>query len=429
MFISSDFFYKDLEFGRNNCFCSLKGEKLCVSQSKSSLRKISEFFKRIPKIDFDCQSQFTTFIKNVGHLNDKIDHYNAKVQETWVHIVLNTLSFGLIDLRINRIDLSSKLEKAYLADKKIETELRGFIRRKRAQKNALMARPHLLKAANAFKISQIFLAYVNPVVYTRHSVKRLKTLSRTEFKQYQILKKIDEGTDGVVYLIKFKEEIKVLKLSLWIGHKESFHQDTALSITSFLIRRNLAPHLTHVYDTFRIFRRDAPPGFKKFNDMPFLKVQVMEAMESSLNKTIIYPSENKTFLVQLLFTQRLLQNVYQTFIDDIYSRNIFFKRLGPNDFFKRQRMIDFPYWKYTIAGISFYVPRPSILIKYGDYDRWHGNDYTYTDKDLFIPSVLQNMFIPQKYPDNLDYEIDKLAEHFKKPDVSPEEILDMGEVI
>ena len=152
-------------------------------------------------------------------------------------------------------------------------------------------------------------------------------------------------------------------------------------------------------------------------------ITLMEVLEGSLRKDGYTLAQR----IQLETTLNMLRKVFGFIEHDQKPKNVFFKRLTEDDFFKGQRLMDFDFWHYRLGNDHFYIPRQEVIVKLGDYDGWSCSLGDITEEKM---SALIKQ-IPRYDAEgvrrfNLRQEmLDEAKVLFKKPENAHAKILDM----
>ena len=390
--ISQEFFDKDLTFcyrypqfktfhcGTHSYHCHLdpKGETLSIDKNGSAAKgntSLKDISSAVNALLVQGQTQLEPFFKsadklahftqNIKRLDEKIQHHNDSIDQDWftwiVHGVLRHISFGHVNWRIPRIDLKAldtlvaTVQKHHTAAatlmklaelKKIGVKFRSrCLDHKRLSIGGKMlrtARSKLKVQAATEMIRRHFVGYVNvdaaaaiPVPVLNNSLVN---------KLYPIDQCICGGGDGAVYRLKIpaNREPRALKLSSYTNQYVDDDQQNVVAATSYMLQRGLTPHLTHVHETFKTSRHD-----EKYPHL-LNKGYVMELLDGDLTKyyrqrkpvTDSERIEQKGYLIQMAFTEILLNNLFGVVYDDgdgFVVRNIFYKHLTADDRFQGKR--------------------------------------------------------------------------------------------
>ncbi len=212
-------------------------------------------------------------------------------------------------------------------------------------------------------------------------------------KMYKKKKFLGGGGEGVVYKVLKKDNgtSKALKIAL-----SSSYPKEVITIVSYLLSTNQTPHLTRVdrillvpttsnpLEVFNVKKDDFVKGQSaekdefSFKNKEFYKDRreylrtgiEMELLDGDIEKLYLQmdPIKQSAIMLQACSAIKKL-NQFCITVCDFKTRNIFYKKLEDQTF-KGKRLADYDYWKYTIEGNDFYIPRMDILIKLGDYDQW-----------------------------------------------------------
>lgn len=205
-------------------------------------------------------------------------------------------------------------------------------------------------------------------------------------QRYTKLSIVGAGGEGVVFKVfeKGTGTIKALKIGNNCGlYSQQRH---AIASANMLLNQQLTPHFTRVYQSFLLstirhydFVSQNPFEIVKAplkETVPIIrKGLLMEFLDGDLEKIwhgMPYV-EKLSSLVQIASAEHLLNRRFGVQVVDASGfmlRNVFFKRLTETDLFRGKKLIDYDFWRYAIGERIFYLPRPQLLIKLGDYDQW-----------------------------------------------------------
>jgi hypothetical protein len=200
-------------------------------------------------------------------------------------------------------------------------------------------------------------------------------------RKYEIVKGIGGGGEGVVYKVRDKRTraYKALKYSHSASEYRAHDQQLVTAAITDIFERGLSPHLTRIHETFTVARGTVLDYCKTWYPEYPCKGWVMELLDGDFedlycrNKEYFKGSQADTYIIQIAFIETLLWNQYGIEVQDgdgFVYRNIFYKHLTDQDTFRGKKLLNYSHWKYSMQGHVFYLPRPRILIKLGDYDQW-----------------------------------------------------------
>lgn len=226
------------------------------------------------------------------------------------------------------------------------------------------------------------------------SNKKTMTLDNTALKRiFKKKKLIGGGGEGAVFEVRKKCSSQRFKIAgipkaLKITQTHPYPKEV-VSVINHLLNTNQTPHLTRVDRIFKVPTTANPLQVFEVEGKDFVKAPLsegekpgvrsgleMELLEGDIEKFYpeLSPAQQMAIMIQAYSAMEKL-NQYRTDVSDFKLRNIFYKTLG-DETFKGKRMADYDYWKYTLSGHDFYVPRMEILIKLGDYDGWSTTLFT-----------------------------------------------------
>ncbi len=218
------------------------------------------------------------------------------------------------------------------------------------------------------------------------NIKIIKANNTLLKKIYKKKEALGGGGEGIVFKVIQKDigSDKALKIAM-----NPFYPKEVITIISHLLNTNQTPHLTRVDRILTIPATANPLEVLNVEGDNFVKDQSieenefykgigerlctgieMELLDGDLEKLYPLMESIKQSAVMIQAHSALIKlNQFCITVCDFKPRNIFYKKLG-NETFKGERLADYDYWKYTIKGDDFYLPRMDILIKLGDYDQW-----------------------------------------------------------
>lgn len=145
-------------------------------------------------------------------------------------------------------------------------------------------------------------------------------------------------------------------------------------------------------------------------------ITLMEKIDGDLRKR--HTQKTLADKIQLASACFIMDQVFNTLIEDHEDYNIFYKILTDSDTFQGKKLIDFDYWLYKIGNDAFYIPKPDYILKLGDYDDW---SVCSAQRERINPVEFLRVYLGGE--DNLE----EARETFKKPSgVDDNRILDMS---
>lgn len=147
----------------------------------------------------------------------------------------------------------------------------------------------------------------------------------------------------------------------------------------------------------------------------------MELLDGDLEMKFFEFPEMKRLAIEIqCCSAREKLKEYQTEVSDFKLRNVFWKKICESDQFRGQRIQDFDFWKYTLEGHDFYLPKIDELIKLGDYDSWTTTLFEDSETPKHPSSFLTSLCLKHQKT------IEELKKLFPKPQDEKAKILEMS---
>lgn len=189
------------------------------------------------------------------------------------------------------------------------------------------------------------------------------------------------GSGGQSVILKIQEKDSKVSFALKILTINLFPK-IPIAVTRHLRNNELSPHVVKVHEAFEIL------GSKSFKSVEnsFINPPANEAdstyrigytmdlldgdFESMSQK--LTPLERIALQIQLNHVDHLLCSRFNTYAGDDKWRNILYKDLSKDSTFsfKGKPLADFDFWRYTLEGVHFYIPRMRFLAMRTDFEDW-----------------------------------------------------------
>jgi hypothetical protein len=258
------------------------------------------------------------------------------------------------------------------------------------------------------------------------SVNETKIYTPSSLKErFKKLRYVGSGGEGCVYAVEEKDSGRIMALKIANNNwRVGDDNKRVAEIVFAILKQGLSLHLTEIHEVFAVEcpvfaplagSKDTGEDFfdvkyKPEDDLTFpRRAFILELLDGDLSalggKGLIKEETIRlAFRVQILSIQLILERQGVRNMELKY-RNILYKKVGPEDVFEGNQIMDFDFWKYVFGTHVLYLPKMEYLIKIADYDAW------------MVKSEVQNPGEPEDYfRNNESISLKKVEELFTKPE-------------
>lgn len=246
--------------------------------------------------------------------------------------------------------------------------------------------------------------------------------------EFHIVKRLGEGLEGIVNLIKMKKYNIALKIIELNKKEENGYPEVYSSrLINLLLEKNINPHFIYNYKTLKIENK-----LLNFNE--YIKG---ESLRNFLRKKKHKKDLLFNILFQIISALYSLKTEFNMIHGDLHFENILVKKIKK-----------IGYWEYKIGENNYYLPNMGYQIFINDYGyamipgvigkKWYyslfekiKNTSMYDLYDMFLIKLEMFKFLnPEFYTFFKDYFSEKNTDDYRhqKINVIPED-LDLGDII
>lgn len=183
------------------------------------------------------------------------------------------------------------------------------------------------------------------------------------FKQYKVEKLLGKGKNGAVELVRnITTNVTYALKSVWApavryNQGQVYNDTETQSAMTFMLDAGITPHILRTHRIF-VESHGYLPKTLYLNDV---------AMGTQYKPHIrLSPNQLVTFSLQYSHAASQLSSFGITGLD-LFCGNRFYTAVSDKIVFRGERLNAFDYWKYTLDGNAFYIPRPRYMMLIGDY--------------------------------------------------------------